>query len=442
MSKSSTFKTAFTPHYKRCLIENSGQGLFSGQWYNQGGSLTDDRITAAILGKFAVAYYASTSPKSFGIDIDDHSGRGEAYLADIYGKTIARFNGAPSIVAASPHGLHVWYFLEFPIPCQILETFVKNAVQGIPVEIRPTASLALRIPREASLLDPGTLLPINRDFETVIEAAAADRVFHPAELFGSEIMPQAVRLSLRERQKRFGALRHSTAIKKAQEEYLFLPGCTNDALNHLVPLYRAAGMDPDDTALQIAALLPPVYAGELRRYSRLLQRVKSYYRGAPDPKPHVPQQQLFTSTIADTIASKWEPYTQNKALDNTRLDDAHIRTSSRGMAAGNTEYRNSQVRASIRRLVCGILEWREFAVSLYDDNIERTKCNYLYPYFAKNIKEGYIPVPQSVLRRIDQNYSRHFDFLISIGFLERAPYKYVPGAGICHYYRINVNNFI
>ena len=435
MSKSSTFKTAFTPHYKRCLIENSGQGLFSGQWYNQGGSLTDDRITAAILGKFAVAYYASTSPRSFGIDIDDHSGRGEGYLAEIYGKTIARFNGAPSIVAASPHGLHVWYFLEFPIPCQILETFVKNAVQGIPVEIRPTASLALRIPREASLLDPGTLLPINRDFETVIEAAAADRVFHPAELFGSEIMPQAVRLSLRERQKRFGALRHSTAIKKAQEEYLFLPGCTNDALNHLVPLYRAAGMDPEDTALQIAALLPPVYAGELRSYSRLLQRVKSYYRGAPDPKPHVLQQHLFTSPIADTIASKWEPIQE-------RLDDAHIRTSSRGMAPGNIEYRNSQVRASIRRLVCGILEWREFAVSLYDDNIERTKCNYLYPYFSKNIKEGYIPVPQSVLRRIDQNYNRHFDFLLSTGFLERAPYKYVPGAGICHYYRINTERFM
>lgn len=442
MSKVRAFKTAFNPYIKRCLVENTSQGLFSGQWFDQGGPLTDERIRSAILGRLAVAYYSTTSPRSFGIDIDDHSGKGYGYLAEIYGRTVARFKCSPSVVAASPHGIHVWYFLEMPVPGQILEIGVKNAVQGLPVEIRPTAALALRIPREAALLDPDTLLPLNRDFEAVIQAAEDERTYHPAELFGSELTPETVRLSLKERKKRYGALRHSTAIKRAQENYLFLPGCTNEALNKLIPLYRAAGMAPEDAALQVAALLPPVYAGELRSFSRLLQRIKAYYKGAPDPKPYNPQKQLFTSTIAENIAQLWKPYTQNIDLDTKRLDDAHIRTYSRGSTPGNAVYRNSQKRTSIKRLAAGILEWRDFVVSLYDDALERAKCNYLYPYFVKNIRAGFVPIPQSVLKRIDPNYHRHFMFLLEIGFLERAPFKYVPGAGISYYYRVNVERFI
>lgn len=443
LSNADSFKTTFKPYIKKCLIKADGGELFAGGWYDQGGPLSDERINAAIFGRIAVAYFATTSPRAFGIDIDDHTGRGNDYLLQIYDKVVSRFgNNSPSIVAASPHGLHVWYLLDYPMPWQILEQQTKAAVQGLPVEVRPTPSQALRIPTQAALLDPDKhLLPINRDFEDVLSRADSDRSYNPAYLFGEAILPQAVRSTLHDRRKKYGALRYSMTINKAQEEHLLLPGCTNDALNALVPLYRAAGMDPEDAAIQITGLLPPVYIGELRDYTRLLKRVKAYYKGVPDPKPYNVQRSLFTSPIAENVATAWKPCTQNTDLDTTCLDEAHIRTYTRGTSPGNVAYRNRQARESIKVLVSGIIEWRDFVQDMYKDPLERSKCNYLYPYFSKNIGDGFFPVPQSVLNRINHNYNRYFDYLQEIGFLEKAPYKYVPGAGICNYYRINSDNF-
>ena len=446
MNEAQVFRRTLTPYSRKCLIRTAGPDeLFAPGWIDDHKPLTDERIEAAILGRLAVAYMAAASPRAIGIDIDDHTGRGNTYRLEMYERTRARFSGLmPSIVASSPRGLHVWYILEAPIPWTILEPYATAAVKGLAVELRPTPSLGLRIPAEAELLDPATLLPLHRGFKAVFEDAEIERSYHPAEIFGTGILPASVRSTLRERKARYGAFLGRSAIRKAEEENPFLPGCTNASLNALVPLYRSAGLTAEDTARRVYALLPPVYIGELRNWGRLLSRVKSYYRHAPDPKPVNRQASLFSDPIAESVASLWKGRVQNTDSENTAsgLDDAHIRTTLRGRALGNESFRLEQGRASVRRLVNGILEWNEFITDIRGDPLEHARCRYLYPYFSKNTREGFTPLPQSVLRRIDANYHRFFPFLIASGFLEKAPYQYVPGAGICNYYRLRLDRFI
>jgi len=214
---------------------------------------------------------------------------------------------------------------------------------------------------------------------------------------------------------------------------------TNAALNALVPFYRSAGLDAGETARRVTALLPPVYDGDLRSYGHLLKRIESYYRNAPDPKPRSVQRSLFASPAGEAVASLWHGH--NRDSRQEEKSDAHIRTYP-VTRQGQGSYQIEKGRTSIRRLVNGILEWHEYIAGIRSSPIEKSTCAYLYPYFAANTRKGYTPLPWTVLRRIDANYHRFLPFLIASGFLVKAPFQYVPGAGICNYYRICINRFV
>ena len=53
------------------------------------------------------------------------------------------------------------------------------------------------------------------------------------------------------------------------------------------------------------------------------------------------------------------------------------------------------------------------------------------------MNEGYYPLPGKVMETWNDRYNQVVEWLIELSFLELSPYPYVPGQGICKYYRVN-----
>lgn len=415
------FRKAFSPYGQRYSVRGDDSSLFPGEWKTVDAPLTDATIERAILGRIVAGYVLTTCPRAVGLDIDDHRGQGAGYVLDVLGQVRERLGGAaPSVLARSPRGLHPFFFLSVPTPWQYLEAALRERLHGIPVEIRPTPWTSLRIPDAASFLDPATLAPDARAYDDVIDTA--ERV-HPAELFNADILPASIRSTLRERRERFGRLRSVDNLARIEREYApILPGTTNEALCKLIPCYRGAGMNPEQAAAYFIRLLAPNYSGELRSWPRLLRRVESLYRNAPDgyEAPRAVQLDLFTSAASERVSELWTPEA----------------------GQGRGAYHVGLRRASIQGLTAAVVNWRGYIDAVKASPAAVASYEYVYPYFRKNTREGYYPLPRSVLKRADWNYDRFMPFLEAVGFLEPAPYPYVPGAGICRYYRINPERFV
>ena len=244
----------------------------------------------------------------------------------------------------------------------------------------------------------------------------------PDDLFGGAVEPRAVRESLAVRRARFGSLGRWRTLAGIEAAVAPVgPGETNAALCRLVPCYRGAGMTAEESAARFAGLLHPSYTGELRDRHRLLGRVRSFFRN-PAPtlytRPVDLQGDLFSEGIAAAVAETWKP-----------------RGETRQARAGATKRRRT-----LGRFVLGILDWAGYVRRVYDDPGARAAWNYVYPFFAKNMREGFVPLPRSVLRKHGEP-ERVLPHLEAQGFLTPSPYPYVPGAGICRYYRVDSGRF-
>ena len=421
MNHADAFSRSFSPFRSRFYSQGKN-GLFT-DWIPNDSYLTDGRIEEAVIGKLVLAYLSTASPKAIGIDIDDHRGRGDKYLASQYGKVCGRFGARPSFLVSSPRGLHAWYFLISPYPFRFLEDQAKERINGLQdVEIKPTPTVGLRIPEEQRILSPDTMLPVLEDFGVAVTKAMDNNTYHAAELFGVGIMPEAMRISLRlSLRERKGRISYTSIARVEDEVRPIIPGTTNDALCRLIPVYRGAGLSEEEAAARFMALLAPVYDGELKNWKRLHTRVKAFYKqpAVYYERPRETTENLFSEIIADNVADLWNEE----------------------MRKGRGEYHVETRKAGIKRLVTGIVNWTDYISWVMQNPREREAWNYLYPYFKKNMAERYYPLPKSILYRHDTNYSRILPFLHACGFLEAAPYPYVPGAGICRYYRVETMRF-
>lgn len=435
MNNASLFKQVFSPFTGKYIFQQPEAGLFDydgcSDWITAERPLTDPRINTAILGKAVIGYFLSVCARSFCVDIDDHAGKGPGYLLSVYQTVVGKLRQYPSLVCKTPRGLHAFYFLDHHVPEVLLVMKAKEALHGVPVEVRPTENIGLRIPAEPDLLDPRTWEARNARFKDAVNAAP---VYHPVELFGMDVLPGNIVETLKERQGKAVKAQTWKSIACAEAEYGaygIQGGTTNAVLCELIPVYRSAGLTPEEAAAEFASLFSPDYRGELRRSPRrLLQRVKAFYKNTPTtrfntlPKeagaqPLAPD--LFTELIAEAIAAlvtgPAETVQQRGALTKRRR--------------------------TIKKAVILIERWK-----LYIGNIVSRKeflemWNYLYPYFKKNTKEGYIPLSRNLFKRMHEHYEKDvLPFLLKIGYLERSPYKYSSVYGICYYYRINGFKFI
>jgi hypothetical protein len=397
--------------------------LFSG-WRTVEHYLTDQKIEAGIFNQAILGIFLSVFPTAFCVDIDDHLGKGEGYLLSVYQRVISHMaHNFPSILCRTPHGLHAYYFLEYPVHVNVLIPEVRNLVKDLPVEVKPTHTVGARVPRAGSLLDPVSLEPISEDFKDVIISATQ---YHPAEVFTDQIEPRTLRKALKGRRVVALGIRESRTLAKFEAQCIST-GRTNQFLCDLIPMYRASGLSPEEAALRYSALLDESYFGELREFPRLLSRVKSFYRNPP--------------------ASRFNTLSRNKQLDFfTEVIAERIS----GMVEGPTEtmYQKqglTQKKNTVKKAVLYLENWKNFIDEVKKDRVESEFWNYLYPFFKKNTSEGFYPIPRNLFKKLHEHYELWLlPHLKETGYLEKSPYGYsnAPDKTSCYHWRINGGSFL
>jgi hypothetical protein len=428
------FHDTFSPYRKQHLFQKLVPNLFDDehltfQWATADHYLTDAQLDRAIAGRLIVGYYLSVCLRAFCVDIDDHHGKGEGYLLSVYERVSTCFEAQPSVVARSPRGLHAHYFLQHPVPELLLIERVRARLAGIPAEARPTHEMGLRVPRERDLLDPRGLRPLSRSFEDAVRNAPR---YHPVELFGDGIEPESIRKSLSERKERAISLNAWKQIARVEQLYgqaagWIRPGETNQALCEIIPVYRGAGLSVKEAAMEFHALIAPGYRGELLSFKRLIQRITSFYRKVPQTRftqaPAVREQEdLFTGYLAGVLALLLH------APVETRQQKAAL----------------TRKRGTVKKAVAFLEGWLAYLREVIENKRWLEMWDYLYPYFKKNTKAGYYPVPSTLFRgSMLEHYERWLlPFFLEVGYLERLPHSYSNLYGICYYYRVNSDRFI
>jgi hypothetical protein len=385
--------------------------------------LTDRAIERGITGAAVIGYFLASCSRCLCVDIDDHTGKGLGYLLSVYDTIRGKLTVYPSMLCKTPRGLHAFYFLTHPVPEILLIERARRVLEGVPVEIKPTSQIGLRIPAERYLLDPRSLNRLEVDFRQAVQEVEQ---YHPFELFGASVLPDEIVDSLKNRKSKAARLKTWETICGFESEYAggVRAGATNEALCELIPVYRSGGLSPEEAAAEFAALLAPEYAGELRNFRRLLQWVRSFYKNTPETRfnalPKL-ETDLFTELIAENIS------VLVTGKEETRQQKAAL----------------TQKRRTVKKTVFIIENWKRHIDGVVHSNQFLEMWNYLYPYFKKNTKEGYYPLSSDFLKKTHKNYERFLlPFLVGVGYLERSSYKYSSIYGICYYYKIHSSGFM
>ena len=413
------FKTAFRPFHKHFTRATEAPGLFGEvrEWKTIDRYLTDNVIMTALQGKQKVGYFSSAWMGVIGIDIDDHTGKGWAFVLSVYENVINRFHGLPASILArstSGTGLHAFWILYNQTPAGILIPAVSERLKGIKnVEIRPTPLQSLRIPCEGALIDPVNFKPLTL---SIAEALKDPVIYHEAVILDDTTAPGFIRSRLSDRKDKFKLLRASGRLNMAEKAHApIMQGMTNEAFTGLMPLYRRAGMTIDEAAARFIFLLHPSYQGEMRTYNRVRGKAKSMWRKA-DTFSHSPRYvttSLFNEPLARSISSRWAGRDEQK------------------------DGRLKQERDTLTRFLTGLYDWMDFIDTVKENPVMMAEWAYLYPYFKKNTKEGYYPIPKAMLRRWAGDPFKFTRWMEREGFLTRSLYQYQAGAGICLYYRVH-----
>ena len=384
--KATVFVNTFDPYRSKYIVKERTP-LFPDGWVTKTGYLNPTIIAEAIVQRIAAGYFTTYLPKILGVDIDDHEPKGEAYLLQVYGRVCRALNSRPSLLVRTDRGLHAYWIFDRRIPADILYLTAWKLLSRMPVEIRPTPTEALRIPAENRFLDPETMVPLFGDFESIVEAVTP---YHSSVLFAEAGTPREILEDHKVRRRRFRALRNQRAIEKAEAEELPLyDGESNDAFCHLCFAYRQAGLDQHEAFDRFLLCLErsPNYTGDLRNQKVLWTRIKSWYHNTRTPAPKQTPQQV-------------------DLFEQLRVQDLVARA-----PFGN------QRRKPIERFLMHLLGWKHWQDEILENPRHVAYWDFLYPFYEKNRRAGFYPLPKSVLRRGNKRYYELLPWLFSEGFM-------------------------
>lgn len=415
-AKAKAFVKHFNPYRGKYVMQGMSPLFDEPYWFHEEKQLTSGLIAKAILEQLVVGWFTTHVPNCLGVDLDDHRGKAwtgqqapSAYLLNVYRQVTERI-GRPSLLIQSPHGLHGYWMLTERVPAAILYEQASKKLGGLPVEIKPTPTTALRIPTERRLLDPVTFQLLNQQFETVVENMP---VYHPVLVFNT--IPEDIRETLQTKRQKLRSFRALGRIEKAEQAVHFYDGASNDAFLELCNVYRCAGLSEEDALYRFQVKLEqsPLYDGELKhKPRRLLQRICSEYKRNPyNPQPRQEVQlSLFNQFIVDELSSR-HPFARQRTQP-------------------------------VRRFIEKILLWADWHDDILQDPGKTAVFDYLYRYYRKNRRAGYYPLPRSLLKKTNSHYETLMPWLESEGFIEPAPYKYSAMQNICRYYKVHREGFL
>lgn len=404
------FLKQHAPYRQRYLYQYESETLYGTEksWASRSSFLSDNIIEAAIIGRAAYAYLASTHTRTLGIDIDDHKNLGEEYLISLYDQTVNKIGLMPSLLVKSPRGLHAYWYIEQFLPTEILVTIAERNMRGIPIEIKPTMTTALRIPNQNTLIDPKTLKKLGKSLE---DAIAQAEVYHYAELFEGKLHSD-IPASRKQRKDRVVSFKKAEALYQIEAKVVpigFLDGCTNQQFLELEQAYRCSGLSMEAALDRFALVLARSYGytkstKDAINLKSIERRLKCTYRKNDAPIVYKPiEVSLFNQTIIEDLIAL-SPFAKQREQP-------------------------------LRRFLSKLLAWIDWHDDIMKDKAQIAVFDYYYRYYRKNRKEGYYPLPYSQLKKWNSHYNEIMDWLLKIGFLEASPYQYSKKLSVCKYYK-------
>lgn len=407
MNEAKVFYNQHTPYRGKYCIQSQKPDMFGNRWHTEQQPLTYPIIQRAILGEITAAYFQKTITCTLGIDIDDHKGYGKAYLLNLYSQVIDHLGGLrPSVLIESPRGMHLFYYLDQLLPTNLLIRQAQEALKGVPCEVKPTMTASLRIPQENRIISPYTFKRLTDSLEYIVSEAERYSI---SDLFYSLEKPE--RDTPKQRKKKLTALKTAEKLEAAEDEIApggFIPGESNDQFMALAIKYRTYGLDIEQAYDRFMLILNNsyLYSGELQQKpKRLWQKLSSFYsKELPQPE-YIRQPDMFYNEVIEDII-KLSPFAKQR-------------------------------QKPLRRFLTELFYWKSYHDRIKNEDPGRAaELNYLYPYYIKARKEGYYPLPSSLLRQWNIQYDTIISFLLSLGILEASPYNYSTVLHTCKHYKI------
>jgi hypothetical protein len=210
------------------------------------------------------------------------------------------------------------------------------------------------------------------------------------------------------------------SIEKMEARFIpFRNGKTNEPYMHLVGMYKAKGLSQEQAIERFKELVKksrPVYSGQL--LDDIEARVESSYRNM--------ENLMGTLQMASPSELYKEPGIR-KTIEKI-LDLEGINTPKR-IRMKNTH----------EAFLLELFNWIRTYNRIQTDAQSASYWNFAYSNSRYYYKEGYFPLPYSLLRQWNVHYDRHLHLLIEQNILEESPYGYSTTLKRCKYYRITVD---
>ena len=355
----------------------------------------------------------------FGLDIDAHDSDGWVDNTPT-GILVERFDFAkkaigknPSLIFKSPRGIHAYWFLEQPVPNLILYDRLKGLFEGMQhIEILPTSSHALRIPSQDNYLNDNLEKCDFIGFEPLIR--------YPIDGIFNDGLVSANRNGACKGKGKKAKRVHYTHLSLAQLENSLLPlknGQTNDVYIKLVAKYKSHGLDEKQAYDRFVNLVrnSPGYKGQL--LVDLKSRIRTSYKRMAD---------INLSQMKSLSDLYREPQIK-KAID--------ILITGMGLDIP----KRSRMKKSMVSFLLNIISWQIACDKIFRNHETAYYWAYLYRGSWGSHKEGFYPLPHSLLRQWNSHYDRPLKLLKEFGVLEESPYRYSTTLKRCKYYRIRIS---
>jgi len=361
------------------------------------------------------------------------------------------FNEVPSLVRRSPHGCHVywcfetaelWYRLRPKLAAVRQVSLAVFADRGIGknIQVLPTLTVPLRIPRKDRLIETASLEPIDvpADSETFWRSL---RVYPLEGLIKEEVLETGSKAARRPRlrkpaastggTKAVGAVENGDMMSlhprnRAEAEELLMPfseGQTNGQLIKMVEGGKREGLTLDDVTQWILGWetrsSAAGYAGDLfDNRGKLEARIAANYRAS-------------TATAAG--ATRFIELWNRKRDEYERNEEAAERAIE---ALDRMTQQPKQSRKAVRRFLADIEAWERII-----DDAAADATSELDETTRRNRARGVYPLPYELLRVMYSGCDRIWKDVQTAGIVakdEGSDGQYVPDIGRPQYYQITI----
>jgi len=363
-------------------------------------------------------FVRGTHRNYFGIDIDDHHDCGgwtgnvpSDFLCKKFAYVKNEIGKDPSMVFRSPRGIHAFWFLTESLPNLVIEDILK--VRLYEVEILPTKKHALAIPRPTECLNSSLRPAVFHGYSRVI-------TYDPKDIFGKNSSPDAIKQEYKSG-KTAGKTNNGRlfSMKSLEDmEAIYLPiknGKSNEAYISLVAMYIARGLSTSQAVQRFRVLVAKSSGYSGRLLSNIENRVASSYRNIKG--------RMSTMEMGSPSVLLEEPKIQRIIKEILNLEGLYSK-------------KRVRMRESHTKFLLLLFSWVRAIDRIQADPEYAAYWGYLYPKSFLFLRDGYFPLPHTLLHKWNSHYNDHLNLLKKYGILVESPHGYSTTLKRCKHYRL------